>query len=203
MAYIKIQPPGVVPVLDEDRQSVIKVISGDTWTVNVNLFNPRNPVEPATPDNTLIRVVLSETQFEDPIWVGSWYAGVYPDLVRKDLCQIRIPREVTKNLRRGSYLFSLRASDLLMTSYTTEVQGSFLVEYTPSSDQHSIPYKDKAPRDVAETLEVVRDIEAEFDAFKAKFDFSSISALTDPDSLKKVKIAFNGLLNTLKEVNKS
>ena len=202
MAYVKIQPPGVVPVLEEDRQAVIKVISGDTWTVNVNKFNPRNPVEPATPDNTLIRVVLSETQFDNPIWVGSWYAGVYPDPVRKDLCQIRIPREITKNLRRGNYLFSLRASDLLMTSYVTEVQGSFLVEYTPTSDQHSIPYKDGTSREALETLEIVRDIEAEFDAFKAKFDFSEITSLTAPDTLKKVKETFNSLLTVLKEVNK-
>ena len=68
--------------------------------------------------------------------------------------------------------------------------------------KRSTACKDAAARDVAETLEVVRDIEAEFDAFKAKFDFSSISALTDPDSLKKVKETFNGLLTVLKEVNK-
>ena len=67
--------------------------------------------------------------------------------------------------------------------------------------QRSTAYKDAAARDVAETLEVVRDIEAEFDAFKAKFDFSAISALTGQDSLKKVKNAVNELMAVLKEVN--
>ena len=202
MAYVKIQPPGVVPVLEEDRKTIVRVISGDTWQVDVNLFNPRDTSEYASPENTTVRVVLAETQFENPIWVGSWYSGVYQDPVRKDLCHVRIPRDVTKNLRRGSYLFSLRASDLLMTSYVTEVQGSFLVEYAPTSDQHSIPYKDGTSKAVAETIEVARDIETEFDAFRKKFDFNSIASLSDVDSLKKVKDTFNVLLNTLKEINK-
>lgn len=38
-------------------------------------------------------------------------------------------------------------------------------------------------------------------AFKAKFDFSTISELTDADSLRAVKNAFNNLLQKLKAVN--
>ena len=199
---MKIQPPGVLPIREEDRQPVIKVVGGDSWTVDLNLYNPLNPAEPATPDNTLVRVVLAETQFEDELWDGIWFDGVYPDENRNGLCHIKVPREVTRSLRRGSYLFSVRVSDILDTVKKTEAQGSFLVEYAPTSDQHSIPYKDGTSGDVIETLDVVRDIEAEFDAFKEKFDFNAISALTDQDSLNKVKTTTNGLLTVLKKVNK-
>lgn len=202
MAYVKIQPPGVLPLRDEDRQPVIKVISGDTWVVDVNLFNPANPSEPATPENTVVRIALAETQFENPIWAGTWYSGVMPDTNRKGLCHIRIPRRVTKALRRGSYLFSLRASDLLQTTVTTEIQGSFLVEYTPTSDQHSIPYKDGTMQaDVAETLELVQNLDEEFQKFREKFDFSGVNRLVESDTLAQVKTECNKILEILKGVN--
>ena len=200
MAYVKIQPPGVVPILDEDRKPVIRVISGDTWTVSVNLYNPSDE-NPATPDNTLVRVVLSENQFEDPIWAGSWYCGVFPDKNRNGLCQIRIPRKVTQSLRRGSYAFSVRVTDLLTTTYATEAQGNFLVEYTPTSDQHSIPYKDNTMENAVEVLELTRDIESEFDEFRKKFDFDDVRYLTQLDSLKNTKDDFNKLLEVLRKVN--
>lgn len=202
MAYVKIQPPGVLPLRDEDRQPVIKVISGDTWVVDVNLFNPSNPSEPATPENTVVRISLAETQFENPIWAGTWYSGVMPDTNRDGICHIRIPRRVTKALRRGSYLFSLRASDLLQTTVTTEIQGSFLVEYTPTSDQHSIPYKDGTMQaDVAETLELVHNLDEEFQKFREKFDFSGVSRLVESDTLAQVKTECNKILEILKGVN--
>ena len=40
-----------------------------------------------------------------------------------------------------------------------------------------------------------------FSAFRGKFDFSTISELTDADSLRAVKNAFNNLLQKLKAVN--
>ena len=203
MAHINIQPPGVVPLQDGDRKPIIRVIGGDTWVVSANLVNPVNPGEPATPENTLIRIALSETQFCDPIWAGGWYTGVFPDTTRRDLCWIRIPRDVTKALRRGSYMFSLRVSDLLQTSVATELQGSFLVEYTPTSGQHSIPYKDGTmEQDEAKTLELVKDIEAEFNAFKEKFNFENVKLLLTSDTLGTTKTEFNKLLEILKAVNK-
>ena len=131
-----------MPIREEDRMNVIRVVGGDTWTIDLNLFDPRHPERPATPDNTKARVVLSETQFEDPIWSGEWYSGIQPDVNRPGLCHIRIPRAITSMLRRGSYLFSVRVCDPLMSEYSTEATGTFLVEYAPTGEQHSIPYKD-------------------------------------------------------------
>lgn len=142
MSFFKVQPLGVMPLDDSHRKPIIRVIGGDTWRTSLNLYNPANPSEAATPDNTIVSIKLAETQFDEPLWEGEWYAGVYLDKDRSDLCHIEVPKSITKSLRRGSYMFSVRVSDLLMTHIITEAQGSFLVEYTPTSYHHSIPYKD-------------------------------------------------------------
>lgn len=142
MAHLKIQPPGQVPLNPQDRKPIINVIGGDSWHVSFNLYNPAKPWEPALPDNTTVETKLAETQFDDAIWSGGWFEGVFPDKRRRGLCHINIPRSVTENLRRGSYMFSVRVSDILKTKVVTEAEGSFLVEYKVTSDQHSIPYKD-------------------------------------------------------------
>lgn len=137
---------------DGDRKPIFKVTGGDSWRISLNLYNPLRPSEPATPDNTYALVKLSETQFDEPIWEGEWYHGLQPDAVRKDLCYLVVPRSITQKLRRGSYMFSVRVSDLLLTRFATEAEGSFLVEYTPTSDQHSIPYKDKKTVEMDEKI---------------------------------------------------
>lgn len=141
MAHIKIQPPGVMPLDPCDRKPIYHVVSGDTWDFTVNLYSPENFREPATPDNTIVSCVVAETQFDKPLWMGLWYNGVKPDEKRAGLCHIAIPREVTKTLRRGSYMFSVRVSDLLLSRIITQAEGSFLVEYKPTSENHDIPYK--------------------------------------------------------------
>jgi hypothetical protein len=142
MAHLKIQPAGQMPLDPADRQPVVRVIGGDTWHVTVNLYNPVDVLEPATPDNTYVTVKIADTQFDDPLWTGEWFSGIVPDKNRRGLCHIAVPMDVTRSLRRGSYMFSVRVSDLLKTCTATEAYGSFLVEYMVTSDQHSIPYKD-------------------------------------------------------------
>lgn len=47
----------------------------------------------------------------------------------------------TSTLRRGSYIYSVRATNL-STGYTgTLLEGSILVRYSPTSDHRNIPYK--------------------------------------------------------------
>ena len=137
---IKPVPPGVNPLRSEDRMPVLKVVSGDTWVVDARLVAA--DCGPASPENSHVEFVLSENQFSPPIWTGEWMSGVYPDEYHAGLVHIRIPREITKALRRGSYMFSLRVSDMMRYAYDTQLSGNFLVEYMPTSDQHSIPYRD-------------------------------------------------------------
>lgn len=133
-------PPGVNPVRNEDRMPVVKVVSGDTWSVDAELVAA--DCGPASPENSYVEFVLSENQFSPPIWTGEWMSGVLPDANRKGLVHVRIPREITRTLRRGSYMFSMRVGDRMRYSFSTQLSGNFLVEYMPTSDQHSIPYRD-------------------------------------------------------------
>ena len=141
MSHLNVSIPGVQSQIGVNRKQIVRVISGDTWQVSVNLYDPTDRRLPASPETTFVEVVLAETQFDKPLWKGGWYEGVTTD-ARPGLFHINIPREVTSSLRRGSYMFAVRVYDMLKTTYGTEAEGSFLVEYKTTSENHSIPYKD-------------------------------------------------------------
>lgn len=153
--YVKpIGPIGASPVLDQDRMPVIRVVNGDSWKVDADLYNPAD-FKPATIENTKAEFLLVENRFAcKPYWKGTWFDGIYPDDVVPGLVHVIIPKEVSGELRRGSYQFSLKVTDVLKVDSTdstdsndiegvskTEVVGYFLVEYEPTSDTHNIPYR--------------------------------------------------------------
>ena len=142
MPYVKpIGPSGVSPVLNEDRMPVIKVINGDTWTVDAELYNP-STFEPANVENTYIEFVLTENRFvKEAFWIGRWYEGILPDDVVPGLVHVKVPQEVSAELRRGIYAFSIKVTDYLDHVTKTELIGHFQVEYEPTSDTHNIPYR--------------------------------------------------------------
>lgn len=133
-------PPGVNRMDGKCRMPVLRVVSGDTWTVDAHAVTPCGCN--ADPSNSVVEFVLSENQFSPPLWTGTWMSGILPDENRKGLVHVEIPRELTKALRRGSYMFSMRVSDRLGHEFRTILSGNFLVEYMPTSDQRSIPYRD-------------------------------------------------------------
>ena len=133
-------PPGCNPLRDEDRMPLLKVVAGDTWIVDADLVAADGG--PASPANSHVEFVLAENQFSEPIWKAGWLTGVLPDANMPGLVHVEIPRSVTKSLRRGSYMFSMRVADSMKYSYSTQLSGNFLVEYMPTSEQHSIPYRD-------------------------------------------------------------
>lgn len=133
-------PPGCNPLNNDDRMPVLRVVSGDSWTVSASLM--AEDYGPATPKNTFVEFVLSENQFSPPLWTGEWFSGILPDINRIGLVHVRIPRDLTKKLRRGSYMFSMRVGNKTRSSFSTQLAGYFLVEYMPTSEQHSIPYRD-------------------------------------------------------------
>lgn len=133
-------PPGVTPLNNEDRKPIMRVVSGDTWVVSAEFVAENGG--PAEPKNSVVEFVLAENQFSPPIWTGGWFDGVFPDRNRPGLAHINLPRSVTKTLRRGSYMFSARVGNRTRFSFSTQLVGYFLVEYMPTSDQHSIPYRD-------------------------------------------------------------
>ena len=136
----KVGPPGCNPLRHEDRKPILRVVSGDTWVVDAELVAPDGG--PASPGNCCVEFVRSENQFSPPMWTGKWMSGIVPDENRRGLVHVKIPREITRTVRGGSYMFSMRVSDMMHYEYSTQLVGNFLVEYLPTSDQHSIPYRD-------------------------------------------------------------
>lgn len=169
----KLTPPGCNPPRPDDRMPVAPVISGDTWEIQARLFAADGG--PASPDNSHVEFVLAENQFSPPIWTGVWHAGIVPYENRAGFVRVVIPREITKTLRRGSYQFSLRVADRLRQTYNTQLVGHFLVEYAPTSDQHSIPYRDG-------TSEKFRSC-AEQDEMKPEIDSRSVYVHDDQTGL--------------------
>lgn len=142
MPYMKpTKPFGVNPALKQDRMNVIQVINGDSWKVDADVWNPSTGA-PATVETVKLEFVLSENRFDpDLIWVGTWFDGIYPDDVVDGLVHVKIPSEISSQLRRGIYAFSLKATDYLDGISETQLKGHFQVEYEPSSDTHDIPYR--------------------------------------------------------------
>lgn len=133
-------PPGVNSMLEKHRMPVLRLTSGDTCHIDITLWAPCGA--PAHPDNCYVEFVLSENQFSPPLWTGEWFKGMLPDENRPGLVHVVIPHDKTKTLRRGSYMFSARVSDRTKYEFDTQERGYLLVEYAPTSDQHSIPYRD-------------------------------------------------------------
>lgn len=158
MAYVKpITPNGVNPILKEDRMPVIKVINGDSWHVDAEIYNPVT-YEPATPENTKLVFKLAENRFvSKPFWVGDWETGIKSDDVIPGLVHISIPDEISSALRRGVYEFSLKVTDISTNVDKTELIGYFQVEYEPTSDTHDIPYRDRDA--IKDTCEQEEDVE--------------------------------------------
>ena len=142
MPYVKpLKPGGVNPALKEDRMPVIKVFNGDTWTIDADVWDPVNG-EPGIPEKVDLEFVLTENRFvKEPFWTGRWYEGILPDDVIPGLVHIKVPQEVSSELRRGVYAFSLKTTSRLDKVVDTQLKGHFQVEYEPTSDTHNIPYR--------------------------------------------------------------
>lgn len=82
-----------------------------------------------------------EYEYEDnsqPVVVGAEDARM--KIIGSHIQIVLLPA-FTATLRRGSFIYSIRATDL-STGYTaTLVEGSVLIRYSPTSDHRNIPYK--------------------------------------------------------------
>lgn len=137
--YIK--PIGVNLVLKEDRKPIVFLVSGDSAILQTRAFLPNGG--PATPTNSIIKFVLSESRFNiNNLWEGTWATGIQEVTSgQPGLIKIQIPKTVTDTLRRGVYVFSLQITDTATNQTHTPVFGSLLVEYEPTSPEKNIPYK--------------------------------------------------------------
>lgn len=139
--YADPDPVGVTPPNDNDRTQIHKIVGGDSLIIETIVLTPEG--EPATPNNSKLMFTLSDQRFSrDPIWTGYWHDGiVQAGGATPGRVQIRVPDDITARLRRGSFIYSLRATDKLDNARRTVLTGSLLVEYEATSPHRDIPYK--------------------------------------------------------------
>jgi len=141
--FIKPLPIGTNPPIDEDRQAIWQIISGDQWTITSMAILSNG--QPACRNNSQVIFKIAEDRFAtDAFWTGSWDNGIeevdpidHPGLVR-----ITVPVSVSNTLRRGVYSFSMTVSDRFNRNTRTAMTGNLLLEYEPTSPNHDIPYHD-------------------------------------------------------------
>ena len=141
--YIKPIPLGVNPLKDEDRQPIMKIVSGDRMVVGTKLSIVIDNTEvPATPDNSTVEFKLAENQFTDTLWTGTWNDGVEQTHgCLTGMVEVTVPKRIADDLRRGSYSFSIVVSTKTRMNPTTQLRGTILVEYAPTSPINEIPYR--------------------------------------------------------------
>ena len=137
MSNIKAYPIGINwPDCSQASNPVPIMVNGDdlTFTTKADIGGV-----PCTPINSMVRFVLSAQKFSSvPIWEGDWNDGV---TLENGLIKIKVPDRIANNLRRGSFVYSMTASDQLEEVTKTILTGSFIVDYEPTSPTHDIPYQ--------------------------------------------------------------
>lgn len=141
-------PPGVNQPLDSDRRPIWKVYAGDDMRMRMRIFLPWEPQTGASPENCNLSFALVDTRFTPAdlrTWEGAWYVGIsevdpenHPGLV-----EFIIPKEISRQLRRGSFLYSVAIENKLGEWCSTIAEGTLLVEYSPTGPIHDIPYHDQ------------------------------------------------------------
>ena len=136
--FVNPDPIGVNPPTDGDRRPIYNAYVGDEITLRTQVV--LGDGTPATPENSILAFILTDQRFEPcEIWAGSWRNGA--ELLDSGLVEVKIPREVSETLRRGSFLFGMTVEDLHGNARRTVMAGSLLVEYAPTAPHHDIPYK--------------------------------------------------------------
>ena len=128
------------PLSPKDRKyMVITAYNGDTITIKARCYINEIPVNY---DNSVLEFALLDQRFSlTELWRGTWRVGIEVNPDHPGLICVTIPANISENLRRGSYIFSLRVSDKLNEFKYTAFEGMLQIEYAPTSDTHDIPYK--------------------------------------------------------------
>ena len=129
------------PLSPNDRKyMVISAYNGDTITIKARCYLNDMPVNY---DNSNLEFVLLDQRFSlTELWRGKWRDGIEEVEAHPGLIIVTIPDSISEALRRGSYIFSLRVADKLNEFKYTAFEGMLQIEYAPTSDTHSIPYKE-------------------------------------------------------------
>ena len=142
----------VPPVLHEGRIPVVEFVQGDTFEIETTLLLPDGTTA-ASSENSELRMVMANRRIHDEIlWEGDWDDAeqVNPDT---GLVKINLPKTLTDELERGSYLLSVQLStypevpeggeqpDPPVPDWVRTVLDCYVfVEYSATSPLIDVPY---------------------------------------------------------------
>jgi len=136
-------PLGIVTKTGKVQRNIHKLFQGDCLRICTTAFTL--DCEPATPDNSLVCFSLVDDRFckDAPIFQASWDDGIVVSNADAELggIVIKVPEEITCNLRRGRFMYDIVITDKLNKSRRTSEEGHILVEYGASAPQPDIPYR--------------------------------------------------------------
>lgn len=135
--HLPYAPMGISPKRGENIKNVKYAYQGDT----IRLYScpPLINGEPATDENSRINFKLVDDRFcRTPLFEAEWNDNL--NATDQGL-EIVIPKTVTCNLRRGTFLYALTISDTLGDNCLTYEEGSILIEYGANAPNPDIPYR--------------------------------------------------------------
>ena len=124
------------------KKPIVQAYVGDTVTLASTVALQDGT--PITADNSIVTFYLKDERFlTELIWEADWHTGnieLINEATAPGLIKITIPSDITSQLRRGSYIFSMAVTDTLGRNRYTPVIGTILMEYAPTSPHQDIPY---------------------------------------------------------------
>jgi len=136
-------PLGIVTKTGKVQNNIHKLFQGDCLRICTTAFTL--DCEAATPENSLVTFSLVDDRFckGAPIFQATWDDGITASNEGSELggIVVKVPEEVTCNLRRGRFMYDIIVTSKLKKHRHTTEEGHILVEYGASAPLPDIPYR--------------------------------------------------------------
>jgi len=140
--HVDVTPLGATgyPGKRQHKDNMHQLYQGDTFKRKFQLVMPDG--SPINRDESRVLFQLTDRR----IWCEVFFTAEWDDNIKMinpetGLVELTIPCRITEKLRRGSYHFSFKVSDLTDTERKTQQEGYIQVEYTATSPETNIPYR--------------------------------------------------------------
>lgn len=131
-------PYGVNPQSGDIKKNVHEFYQGDS--IILKIAAKVSNEDPVTEENADATFTLVDKRFSiDPIWTGTWGDGI--TLLKDGVVEVRVPDRISKDLRRGSFLYSLTLLEKPIKISTLVEEGTLLIEFGADAPNIDLAYK--------------------------------------------------------------
>ena len=134
---IPYDPYGVNPKKGLIQDTIYRFYQGDTLELRLKAaYKDDTAVDTS---DTLEFTLVNKRYDHEVIWTGDNTKGVA--VLKPGVVDVTVPPEIADKLRRGSFMFSLRASKELGVPTETVATGTILIEYGADAPTPTVGYK--------------------------------------------------------------